>query len=62
MEKYAVYATRAGRLSYLRIYFDYEEGLRQVAALLAGCWVEEAGITGEPEEISSLARRKWQGR
>lgn len=61
MEKYAVYAITAGKLSFFRMYADYDKGLRQVAALLAAGHTE-AGITGEPEEISSLARRKFRGR
>lgn len=61
MEKYAVYAITAGKLSFFRLYTDYDKGLLQVAAMLAAGH-EEAGITGEPEEISSLARRKFRGR
>lgn len=60
-QKYAVWATSAGKLSYFRIFKDYEKGQRQVAALLAAGHTE-AGITGEPEEISGLARRKFRGR
>ena len=60
-QKYAVYAITGGKLPYFRIYADYDKGLAQVAFLLAA-GVEEAGITGDQAEISSLGRRKFRGR
>ena len=60
-QKYAVWAITAGKLSFFRIYTDYDKGLAQVAALLASGH-GEAGITGDQEEISGLARRKFRGR